>query len=331
MPFMVFPSSCRSCGKILHNYRGLSSHLRHNQDAKHSALRAEWLDYKGLYHNTLTCRKCGSKWEINLKSDANKKRCPACSELRVSMGKRSYEKLPTTEPIRCDSPKSSFSWVQGDSTYLAVRNGIQAGVGIQYLMHKLSLTYKVISEITEDLLGSEGYREFVHTKRLETAKIAYTAAREAYQRLTPEEKALRIKARCGKSGSLETMLAKQLRVSGIINFVMNDWQAVPIRGTKVPREADIKVSVDLHRKLVILCDGEAYHGPRTIHGDPKDRIQLDTETTDGYYSLGYSVIRYSETEIKSGFAIEHLLGILELLRVHKRIYRNWCPLEERVE
>jgi hypothetical protein len=197
-------------------------------------------------------------------------------------------------------------------------------------MHKFSLTYKAITAIAEDILGRKGYLELVLERRLATAKRAYTAAKEAYSRLTPEERAQRIKERCGKSGSLEILLASQLKNMGVTDLVMNDWQAVPIGNRVVPREADIKLSLGDGRKVVVLCDGEAFHGPKTIFGDPNDRISLDIETTEGYYSLGYSVVRYSESEIKSGRAIQHLVGVLDILKSHNQVLRNWFPAIERV-
>jgi hypothetical protein len=98
----------------------------------------------------------------------------------------------------------------------------------------------------------------------------------------------------------------------------------------VPREADLKIPLRDGRKVVVLCDGEAFHGPRTIFGDPSRRIKADTETAEAYFSIGYSVLRYSESEIKSGYAAEHVLEVLTRLGVVRRIYHNWCPSEERV-
>lgn len=329
MSFMSFPSPCRVCSKTLHNYRGLASHLRHNGDFQHREFQSEWLAYRNSYHKLLFCRKCGSEFEVISKADSNRKRCPSCTELRGRLGKKSYEGTEikkVSRVLKCDS----FHWVRGDSLYLKVSVALNSGVPLRKLIHELSITYKTITAIAEDILGREGYSDLVRIRRLNTAKVAYTAAKEAYARLTPEEKSQRIKERCGKSGSLETLLARQLRGRGFADLVLNDWQSIPIGGKVVPREADIKVSIGDGRKVVILCDGEAFHGPRTIFGDPNDRISLDMETSEGYYSLGYSVLRYSESEIKSGLAIQHLVDTFELLKTHTQVFRNWFPVIERV-
>jgi hypothetical protein len=197
-------------------------------------------------------------------------------------------------------------------------------------MKRLSLTFNTFRALAEDVLGVDGYREWSANKLAETAKKAQAAAREAYARLTPEQKAERIKARCGKTSPLEAALAKQLLEGGVMGVVLNDWQSVPIQGRMVPREADLKIPLGDGRKVVVLCDGEAFHGPRTIFGDPSMRIEADKETSEAYFSLGYSVFRYSESEIKSGYAAQHLLGALAKLKTVRSIYRNWCPNEERV-
>lgn len=326
---MLFPSSCKVCGKTLHNCRGLSSHLRHNLDLKHSEFRSEWLVYRDSYHKLLTCRKCGLVFEVTSKTESNRKRCLSCTKLRVNLSKKTYE---NTKLLKADtlSKQDVFHWVRGDRVYSKVSQAITSGTPIRKLMHELSLTYKSIIEISEDILGKDGYAELVHRRRLGTARVAYTAAKKAYSKLTPEEKAKRIKERCGKSSSLEILLVKQLRDNGYTDLVLNDWQAVPIGGKVVPREADIKVTLGDGRKVVVLCDGEAFHGPHTIFGDPKDRITLDVETTEGYYSLGYSVARYSESEIKSGVALQHLIGVFDILKTHRQVLRNWFPVTERV-
>lgn len=83
------------------------------------------------------------------------------------------------------------------------------------------------------------------------------------------------------------------------------------------------------QKLVILCDGEAFHGPGFAFGDPSPRISDDVATAEGYYALGYSVIRYSETELKKGEALLHFLECFPRLNAGQRLLRLWYPPTER--
>jgi len=113
------------------------------------------------------------------------------------------------------------------------------------------------------------------------------------------------------------------------DFQMNQWQSLSVSGHVVPREADIKLMVDGARKLVIVCDGEAFHGPKCIFGNPEDRIRDDVETAQAYFDAGYSILRYSETEILSGAAKDHVFSVLSRLRYGSgSVMRTWHPLVE---
>lgn len=326
---MVLPCACRVCGKTIHNYRGLASHLRHNLDVAHDSLRSEWRAYRDSYHKTLTCRKCGAEFEVTSKSNSNRKRCSKCTRLRGNLGKKLYEKTQVSQVKRV-TKHDSFHWVRGDSNYTKVVQAIDSGVSVNRILREFGITYRTFLVMAHDFLGEQEYLGRVQAKRLFSVKKAYTVAHEKYLALTPEERAQRIRDRCGKSSKLEVTLVNQLVHNGYTNFVRNDWQSVPIKNTFVPREADLKISLEDGRKVVVMCDGEAFHGPRAIFGDPKDRIASDIETARGYHSLGYSVLRYSESEINSGVAIGHLVRMLNLLRSYKQVLRSWFPPMEQL-
>jgi len=127
---------------------------------------------------------------------------------------------------------------------------------------------------------------------------------------------------------LEHTFASQLEGTGYEIAGRNSWTTLRIGNRKVKREADIKVAVGDGRKIVVLCDGEAFHGPKVIRGDPQARIDGDRETALAFFDLGYSVARYSETEIHDGSALTHFKGLMSRLGSSQRIYRNWCPVEE---
>lgn len=168
----------------------------------------------------------------------------------------------------------------------------------------------------------------MRARKASTGATNLLKAHEKYRNLSPEDKASYFKSRFVGS-ALEAELAIQLKACGVSDFRMNVWQSILVNGSQVPREADLKIALEDGRKVVVLCDGEAFHGPRTIFGDPAKRIAEDQLTLRGYFSEGYSAIRYSESEIQSGLALEHLLTVLDRLRRGaKQVGRNWCPLEE---
>jgi len=322
-----FPASCEVCGKVIRNARGLAGHLRWNADAAHAQLKARWTS---TYQRTLRCRKCGGSWDIHDKAERDQKRCPRCAELRALVGKRTYEDTAISLPPTPRKP-SQVQWVAGDGLYRAVVDAIERGDRVLDTLRLLAISYKVFKTIGEQALGLEGYEAWAAARKTAVAKANGLIAHEAYRAMTPEEKAAFLKRKFGGPHNLELLFAGQLVASGVADFKMNQWQSVPVHGAMVPREADIKLDIDGVRKIVVLCDGEAFHGPGAIFVKPEDRIRDDVATADAYFQLGYSVLRYSETEIKAGLAIEHFKKVYGRLQAGLgRVYRTWYPEVEKV-
>ena len=324
-----FPTSCEVCGKAIHNARGFAGHLRWNIDDAHVQLKSRWED---TYRRTLRCRKCGDSWDIFNKADKNQKRCPKCSELRQVVGKHVYEATATVIPAQASIQPTRLQWAEGDRVYQAVVCAIERGDRVRDTLRSLSITYKVFKAIGSHALGSQGYSSWARKKKVSIGSVNLRVAHEAYWAMTPDEKALYIKQKFGGTHKLEASFADQLVEAEVTAFEMNQWQSVPVQGEMVPREADIKVSLGDSRKIVVLCDGEAFHGPKTVFGNPVEKIRSDMETAEAYFQLGYSVLRYSESEIKNGLAIKHFMETYACLRSSVlRVLRTWHPqLERRV-
>lgn len=325
---------------MIPNYRSLAGHLRHNKDAAHEALRLRWHAWRSEYRGVLRCRKCGKTWEVTDKAQKDRKRCPSCQNLRDSMGKRAYEGMSVeTFPderravrgskARWDGLRTrSVEWVPGDSLYEGIVQALAEGVPVREIMWTKSVTCKVVKAIGERAFGAEGYKSLMLQRKRDTSRENIRIAHAQYRALSPKEKARLMKSRFGGTCSLERALAVQLWDMGR-KVHMNQWLSVPVSGEKVPREMDIKVEVGDGRKIAIFCDGEAFHGPGTIFGDPSERIKADRLTALAFFDLGYTSLRYSETEVHDGTAALHVQATLGRLGSCYKIYRNWYPLEER--
>lgn len=340
---MNFLGSCRVCGRPIHNYIGLAQHLRFHSDPEHQALKSDWFAWKMQYRAVLRCRKCGGLWEITDKEERNQKRCPTCRALRESVGKRKYE---AERPDKKPDPRKFFPhvgskakwdglaerelvWGPGDNLCQEIATGLGEGLKVGQILQKVGVSYKLFKQIAEFLFGVEEYRAWAKGRIRERTVAMARKAHEKYRNMSPEEKA-EFFSKFKRGSSLERVLADQLRSAGLSDFIMNVWQSVPVRGVMEPREADIKLAVGDGRKIVILCDGLAFHGPGTIYGNPADRIREDAATAEAYFQSGYSVLRVSETEVKNGVALAAVQTALEKLKSTVRYYRNWCPSEERV-
>ena len=318
---MRFLGACEVCNKVVHTYRGLGQHLRFNEDAGHKSLKERWLAWRAEYRATLCCRKCGGTWTITDSKERHGKRCPSCEHLRSQIGKRAYEKV---QPTKAQDPRKLMTasgskaqwdglesrhleWQEGDDLYMRVVRACEAGVPVQTTLREQSVSYNVYRAIVNSAFGVDAYEKRAHERRRAPLK----------------------KGLSGRGSNLEKGFAGQISQAGITGFVLNRWQILSVKGVSCPREADIKIPVGGGRKLVVLCDGEAFHGPGYIFGDKQARISDDIDTADAYFDAGYSVVRYSESEIHNKQAIQHLLSWLPRLRAGEHLYRTWHPSVER--
>ena len=339
---MQFLGACEVCNKVVHTYRGLGQHLRFNEDAEHQALKERWYAWRGEYKATLRCRKCGGTWITTDPKQRHRKRCPSCEQLRAQVGKRGYEKVQTTktpDPRRLMTASGSkaqwdglenrhLEWRRGDDLYLRVVVACEAGEPVRVTLQDQSISYKVYRAIVDDALGADFYERQARKRKTALSAQNVKKAHARLAALSPEERAAEFARRFGKGSALESGFASQLEAAGVAGVVLNAWQSLKIQGKWCPREADIKIPVG-DQKLVVLCDGEAFHGPGYIFKDKQARVADDTMTAEAYFEAGYSVVRYAESEVKDGRAFQHLLEWLPRLQSGQRLYRTWYPPVEK--
>jgi len=238
------------------------------------------------------------------------------------MSKRAYEALTFDKPpdprqvMKAKGTKAQWDgleervlqWRPGDVTYRRVVQAIEQGRRVNDIRNEIGTSYRVVREIGEHAFPD--FKARMYHRKAETMRQNVEKARTHSQ--------------------LEAFFAVQMEDSGFAIVARNVWTTLRVAGEKVKREADIKVAIGDGRKVVVLCDGEAFHGPKAIHGDPQERIDGDRETALAFFDLGYSVVRYSETEIHDGTALDHFAGVMRRLDSCEKVYRNWCPLEELV-
>lgn len=341
-----FLGSCEVCGQTIRNYRALSAHLVKRPDSKHQALRRRWLRWREAHYQcTLLCRKCNRTWVVKDKVRKEEKRCPRCERMRQKLSKRAYEAWhpekvsrpetlnPRKRSARWDGlAERTLTWTRGDALYQEVVAAFSSGEGVLSIRQRLGVPYPIYLQVMQDALGVEGYRQHVRKRKSEVGAANVKLAHAQWRALSPEEKAIRAKQFSRGGSSIEKKIAAQLVEAGYGPLELNTWISVQIGGQWKPREADIKIPLPDGRKVVVFCDGEAFHGPRFVFGDREERVRDDTETAQAFYDLGYSALRYSETEIRSGEAALHLLGVLDRLGASAlRVFRTWHPVVEHLE
>jgi hypothetical protein len=190
----------------------------------------------------------------------------------------------------------------------------------------LAISYKKAKAICVHAWGEEGYAAHVQAQRLKSIGAAQKVLKAKLSSMSPLEKAEWYSWVRGRS-SLEEKFASQLGGLGI-SYMENVWQTLEVDGLTVPRESDFKIGLEDRRKVVVFCDGEAFHGHTAIFVDPISRALDDSQTAEAFFSLGYTSLRYSGAEIKSGWAVEHLSRVLVRLQNVNKVLRLWSPPKE---
>lgn len=206
---------------------------------------------------------------------------------------------------------------------------LEKGLTVRAILSETGLSYESFRAQAESELGIEDYDALMASRKAKCGAENLKVSHERYAALSPSEKAALMKARFGGTCELERGFAEQLDSLGL-PLTLNQWQTINVQGELRPREADIKVDLG-GRKVAIFCDGEAFHGPGVIYGDPAQRVGDDIATTKAYFDLGYSALRYSESEIHSGWAFAHFEQVLGKLKSFSKGYRTWHPEEELYE
>lgn len=343
---MKFLGPCSACGKVMRTYPSLAQHLRWQKDEEHQSLREEYRAWKSSVRS-LRCRKCGEVWQTTDSSSGHCKRCPRCQNLRDTMSKRQYEALrfDKAPDVR---PRSTIRsrWTGApvlvlgkeyeaiDDLFDAVLEAVESD-GIVVAKERLGLPYTTVRRVCEQAWGVDGYQQRMEDTRQRNIEKAGETRRETWANMAPEEKAERLSAWHVRMNKLEGLFLDQMKRAGVGEETIRHsvWKSIAVgpEGSKEPREADFSLAVGDGRKILVFCDGEAFHGPRAHFNDPETKTEDDTRTAEVFFGMGYSAVRYSESEIHSGWAIAHLVRTLGRLEKSGRVLRLWHPQKEVVE
>jgi hypothetical protein len=234
----------------------------------------------------------------------------------MTLSKRQYEALcfdkPADPRLLAKNGGSKACWpvgytptVEVDTVYEQAVKVLSAGGGVRAVM-RLGVPYPKAQELAARVLGN-------------TTEYAAWVLNRKRDRIRDNREQAR------KSSGLEALFVAQLQGVGIEPCSRNEWLTLTVDGQRVRREADMKVAAGNGHKIIVLCDGEAFHGPKCLYADPEQKVADDRATALAMFHMGYTVLRYSESEIRQGLALRHMQGVLHG-GVH--LYRNWHPDEE---
>ncbi len=325
---------CGVCSLPVISQKSYAQHLRGRNDAPHREALARYEAWLAVDLTTYRCSKCKALYrrEPVLGKRSGPGLCAKCRDLKDTISSRTYEAIrPGPEEPRCLWDTLTVQrdvWEPHETLKEEVARTLAGDEKIRDAMTRLGITFELFRACAVYLVGQEGYEKWAAERVWHRTSRMGKAHADKYRAMSPDEKAAVLQRRFPRVRSkIEVAMSDALTELGEVGFHINQWQALNVLGKVQPREADLKLTVDDSRKLVILCDGEAFHGPNGIFGNPKDRIRDDVETARAYFDAGYSIARYSETEILSGAAKAHVSETLVRLRStpNSRLLRTWYP------
>lgn len=282
-------------------------------------LRESWDAWKTGYRCQLTCRKCGSVWEVYDKKGSQAKRCPRCVSVGSQMSKRSYE---AWKPLSIEYLFETFEGLHPGTLSARAVADVVSREGVRYAMSQFGLGYSQARALFLTVYDEEAYCAVVSRGNRRSIRAAHVGFRRWWDTLSTEGRVEHFQRLTGPS-SLEALLVGQLAGEGVSIRRRNAWYTF---GTGIDRqiwEADLQLCDASGRVVVVQCDGEAFHGLDTVFIDPRIKAASDTQSDQSFLARGYSVVRFSGSEIKSGEALSILLETV--LPCSHQLSRNWHP------
>jgi hypothetical protein len=280
----------------------------------------------------INCRKKEKEEKIRqLLATPLKVRCLHCEKEIFYYRKHSRDRVAR---ILCDDCKNDPHPFKKDQKYEKVL----------YLLEKTDLTRREIKnllglekdfvrEAAIEKFGLDWYDRRVLFIRDRSGPVHGKTSRLFFDNLRKDKDKFEefFKNRSSIPSRLELIFQKSLSQLNL-SFEANKWMSIKIKGLYERRELDLKVPLEkTGKKFAIFIDGEAFHGPDAYFKSTS--VEKECEITKAFSFLGYLSIRYSETEVKNGTALNHFLSKYKEFKNNppSYYYRNWMTTEEVIK
>jgi ribosomal protein S27E len=280
------------------------------------------------------CFKCGNKVEGLFSRRNTRVLCSTCKKestdnkkrYNESFDKKRYAEAKVIRKLKKEERSIEIN-DQITSNVELIKDIKEHNVAIHKLLDKHSLSLAYFKKACLNIISDEEYRLWCKSSRtmagLGLAPLHIKRWRERDRPASPIFNRV--------PNKLELQMAQSIKEKfPCLNLDNNQWRTLYSEDRKeyYHLEVDIVLRVE-DKRICILCDGEAYHGKECFFRG--DTVSEDDFRSKILFNYNPVVIRYSETEIKSGYAIDHLSGILSKLKDSKifSYYRNWMTGEEK--
>jgi len=318
--------NCTICG------RGIDRRSEH-QDICYTCLRMGVVKKEVVKEfREAVCFKCGTPVSGYFSRRNTRVLCETCMATKVSR-KKEYDKDFDAKRYSLSKQKKK---VNRDSEYkelcdrleLLLKKDLVEGIKpIHKICKEYNTSLKYIKVVAKRVLTDQEYKKRNFICRQRAGIIEGEKHKERWRKRKRPKSIIFSK----KPNKLEELLGEQVQDLIKDNKVRyNVWKTLREVGkdTYLHLQSDLVIKIKDFR-VCILCDGEAFHGPDCY-------FRVNTVEDDEYKSMllfvyNPFVLRYSETEIKKGYAIEHFKEVITKIESGelKKLYRSWMRGDEK--
>lgn len=309
---------CNKCGKVIDNrskHKDVCWTCLNYCKSNKKEITKEWL------HRL--CFKCKQPVYKLLSKMNSRVLCDNCIENKIKIKKEynkrfdanRYANLKVERKIVRDNKNSE---IVSKLIINLKKDILDFNFPLYKICDKYSISLQYIKKVTKNILTEEDYNKRVLNSR-----------RRAFILSIGNRK---------KPNNLELSFGKQIAYKIPFSGISyNVWKTVKDASKNVwDKNAYRHLEIDLILKLqgvqiYLLCDGVMFHGVNSkFCGDTVaiDEYKGRLLNTDSPY-----VIRYSEIEIKKGWAVDHLKDVVKQIQrgIICTYYRNWMTHEEIIK
>jgi hypothetical protein len=275
------------------------------------------------------CYGCGRDVEGLFSNRNTRVLCDFCKPISI-VRKKNYNK--NFDKIRYENDRKNRLNLRKfkdnhklDELYTLIRQDLlEKDIPIYKLCEKYNISLLSIRKVLPLIMADSDYKERNHQIRSRAVQLRIEDLRNFLKNRPNPRKIIRTPT------SIEKKIGEEIKLffpESEIRY--NVWKTLRDEPNNcyLHLESDIIINFN-NIRIIILSDGEAFHGVDCYFNG--DTVKEDDRRSKILYQNNPFVLRYSETEIKKGIAVTHIIKIIQdiLSKNISSYYRNWMTGEE---
>lgn len=284
---------------------------------------------KKEYRDTI-CFKCKSQVSGYFSRKNTRVLCEKCTDLKIKRKAEYNKSFDDKRYVVANQKRKAIRDIKyaelTERLILLLERDIVEGIKpIHKICKEFNISLKYIRIVAQKVLSDIEYKKRNYLCRQRAGIIEGEKHKERWRKRKRPNSIFFSK----KPNKLEEFFGTQIQ-NNIKNIKIryNVWKTLKEldKDSYLHLQTDIAINVGNYR-VCILCDGEAFHGPNCYFRG--NTVKEDEYKSRLLFAYNPFVLRYSESEIKNGFAIEHVKEIIYKIESAEldKIYRSWMVQE----